>query len=124
MSESKPPSKKSSSSTTKEAKRQYPESDDQINAYADEIIEAHENGPQLVYIADFGYVQFAGAKEYDNDWAHDCEVYNGDKKDERYYRNKVVAKAVKRKMAVKHSLQSSKKQSVANMKLKKKWRQW
>ena len=120
MSESKPPSKKSSSSTTEEANRPYPESDDQINAYANEIIEAHENGPRLVYIADFGYVQFAGAKEYDNDWAHDCEVYNGDVKDERYYRNKVVAKAVKRKMAVKHSLQSSKKQSLGNMMMKKK----
>ena len=117
MSASKP--SKSSSKATKEAKRPYPESDAQINAYADEIIEAHENGPQLVYIADFGYVQFAGAKEYDNDWAHDCEVYNGNEKDERYFRNKVVAKAVKRKMAVKHLLQSSKK-STDNTKMKKK----
>ena len=80
-----------------------PQEDTNIGAAATAIIKSYS---PTYYIPGTPFV-FSTEEKYDCNWPHDTEVVGPDK-DERYYRNKAVKKAVKRKILAKYRQQSQK----------------
>ena len=80
-----------------------PQEDTNIGAAATALIKLYS---PTYYIPGTPFV-LSTEEKYDYDWPHVTEVV-GPNKDERYYQNKAVKKAVKRKILAKYRQQSQK----------------